>query len=61
MKLDMKPRGFTADGSGSHLYVMENQKGLRIAVSDYGGTVTKNYGVHRLHWGRTGLPASFMA
>ncbi len=40
MKLDTWPWGFTVDGSEAHLYVMENENGLRVAVSDYGGTVT---------------------
>jgi len=40
MKMDIKPWGFTADGSKAHLYVMENEDGLSVTVSDYGGTVT---------------------
>jgi len=40
MKLDTRPWGFTPDGSKAHLYSMENDAGLRVTVSDYGGTVT---------------------
>ena len=40
MKMDRMPWGSTADGSMAHLYVMENEGGLRVTVSDYGGTVT---------------------
>jgi len=40
MKLDMRPWGFTADGSRAQLYVMESEGGLSATVSDYGGTVT---------------------
>ena len=40
MKMDRRPWGSTAEGSRAHLYVMENNGGLRVTVSDYGGTVT---------------------
>jgi aldose 1-epimerase len=40
MKIDKMPWGATLDGSMAHLYVMESEGGLRVTVSDYGGTVT---------------------
>lgn len=40
MKLDVRPWGSTADGSRVYLYIMENEGGLKVTVSDYGGTVT---------------------
>jgi aldose 1-epimerase len=39
MKMDRMPWGSTADGSKAHLYVMENEGGLKVTVSDYGGAV----------------------
>ena len=39
MKMGSMPWGATADGSRAHLYVMENEGGLKVTVSDYGGTV----------------------
>jgi len=40
MKLDRLRWGSTMDGSTAHLYSLENDDGLRVTVSDYGGTVT---------------------
>ena len=40
MKMDRMPWGATSDRSRAHLYVMESEGGLRVTVSDYGGTVT---------------------
>jgi len=40
MKMERVYWGSTGDGSKAHLYSLENDDGLRVTVSDYGGTVT---------------------